>query len=252
MKEFTLPEVEEPSGICFHDARETLFVADDTGVVCELRTDGSVVRQRRVRKADVEGITHDPASGLLYLAIEGDDTILEVHPDSLEPIREFTLPRIYLGRTVLKEGGSGIEGITFVPDQDHPQGGTFFVANQSDKRKATSKELSAVFEVEVPLREQTGPKATAKILRLFRPGVVDLSGLHYDAKADRLIVISDDENRILAFSRTGDLLGTWALPGQDQEGVAIDADGVLYIAQDSGGVRRARLAGDPPGTPKEP
>lgn len=63
----------EPSGICFHPARETLFVVGDRGHVGEMQTDGTLVRERRIRKADFEGITCNPGTGLLYIAVEGEE-----------------------------------------------------------------------------------------------------------------------------------------------------------------------------------
>jgi len=119
----------EPSGICWHSKRETLFVVGDNGDVCEMRSNGVLIRSKRVREADFEGITHDPSTGLLYVAVEGADSVIELHQETLEVLREFSIPRVFDGRMVLKEGGQGIEGITFVPDSKHPQGGVFYITN---------------------------------------------------------------------------------------------------------------------------
>ena len=221
----------EPSGICYHAQRGTLFVAGDEGDVCEITTDGTMIRQKRVRRADFEGITYDPSSGLLYVVIEGEEAILELDPDSLNVLREFKIPRSFQGATLMKEGGQGIEAIVFVPDPKLPQGGTFFVANQSIKLD-DPEDISGIFEVEVPLKSS----GEVKILRYFEPGIPDLSGLYYDAADDRLYVISDVTNQIGAYTRTGERLDLWMLPGNDQEGIAFDAQGYLYIAQDSGGI----------------
>ena len=63
----------EPSGICWHSQRESLFVVGDEGDICEIKTDGTLIMQKRIRPGDFEGITHDPSSGLLYIAVEGTD-----------------------------------------------------------------------------------------------------------------------------------------------------------------------------------
>ena len=235
-----LPTVKEPSGICYHTGRGTLFVVDDSGVVCEFTPGGAIVRQRRVRDDDFEGVTQDPATGLLYIAIEGKESILEVDPETLEPRREFAIPRISEGRTMMKAGGQGIEAIAFVPDPAHPHGGTFFVANQSFDLNKKPEDLSVVLEVEVPLRAATVVPGGTKIVGHFLPGVIDLSGLRYDAEADRLHAISDSTDSLLTFTRSGERLQSWRLPGADQEGIAVDADGILYIAQDSGGVLKLK------------
>ena len=224
-----LDGVPEPSGLVYHSGRGTLFVVDDGGVLCEFEPGGRVLRRERIRRADFEGITVDPETGLLYVAIEGDDSILEVDPSSFQAIREFPLPRVFEGRTVLENGGQGIEAVTVTPD------GTFLVANQG----TGPQDPGLVLEVSLPLGEHdAGP---ARILRAIDPGMNDLSALHFDVERDLILVVSDSENRLSALSRTGAPVRSWTLPGTDQEGIAVDANGVLYIAQDSGGVLRVEV-----------
>lgn len=222
----------EPSGICFHTQRGTLFVVGDNGDVAEIETDGTLLNEKRIRPADFEGITHDPSTGLLYIAVEGEEAIIEIKPDTLEVLREFPLPRTINGKTVLEYGGHGIEAITFMPDPGHPEGGTFYVANQGFSL-TDEHDLSAVFEVELPLRSDVGKAA---LIGYFTPEVIDLSGLHYDPTTDHLFVISDTTNTIMEYSRQNELINTWALPGDNQEGITADGDGFIYIAQDSGGI----------------
>ncbi len=236
-----LEGVPEPSGIAFHPGRGTLFVVDDGGILCELDTGGRVLRRERIRRADFEGVTVDPATGLLYIAIEGEDSILEVDPASFRAMREFPLPRIVAGKTLLKEGGQGIEAVTITPD------GTFLVTNQG----TGADDPGIVMELELPLRAEDA--GSVRVVRTFDPGVLDLSALLYLADRDLVLVVSDSANRLMAFSRAGAPLRSWTLPGRDQEGIALDADGNLYIAQDSGGVLKIavdwpRAFGSLPGT----
>ena len=229
----------EPSGIVYHPARRTLFVVSDEGELCEIHTDGRLVKHKRIRKGDFEGVTVDPATGRVYIAVEGEERILEIDPDTFDVLREFTIERTFKGRTVLKSGGQGIEAITFVPDPNHAEGGTFFAANQSFSL-TDAAEPSALFEIGVPLRTASGPKAQAKILRMMPLPVIDLAGLHYDASRDRLYVVSDSHNAFLEVSRDGQLLAAYAFPGRAQEGITVDPDGFVYIAQDSGGIVKIR------------
>ncbi len=224
----------EPSGICYHTQRKTLFVAGDEGDLCEITTDGTLVKQKQIRaEADFEGITHDPATGLLYLAIEEAESLLEVNPETFEILREFPLPREFQGRTLLKAGGEGIEAVTFVPDSEHPQGGLFFVANQAFTL-SDEQDISAVFVVEVPIRDANNK--ASRIVDYFEPGVIDLSGLYYDSVTDHILVISDADNLMLEYTRRHKLLNVWAFPGDNQEGITVDPDGFIYIAQDTGGI----------------
>ncbi|MBN2132266.1 MAG: SdiA-regulated domain-containing protein [Sedimentisphaerales bacterium] len=226
-------EFNEPSGICWHAQRGTLFVVGDEGDLCEITTEGTLVKQRHLRDAaDFEGITYDPSTGLLYLAIEEAEAILEVHPETFELLREFSVPRTFAGKTLLAAGGEGLEGITFIPDAKHKEGGVFYVGNQAFTL-SNPEDISAVFRLELPLRTQTGP---VRITGYFEPGIIDVSGLNHDATTDRILVVSDATNTMLEYTRDERLLNVWAFPGDNQEGVTVDDEGFIYIAQDTGGI----------------
>lgn len=235
-----LKTIKEPSGICYHTIRKSFFLVDDSGVVCEFDSHGNMIQEKTIRPADFEGITHDPSTGFLYIVIEGTGSILEVDPETLECKRTYIIPRAFQGKILMKEGGQGIEAITFAPDKNHPQGGTFFVANQSFNLK-NPEDISAIFELELPLKSQNAESDKVRILRYFQPDVIDLSGLYFDVPKKILYAISDFPNRIMAFTPMGNPLGIWALPGDNQEGITVDPDGIMFIAQDSGGVLKLKI-----------
>ncbi len=222
----------EPSGICWHAQRRSLFVVGDEGDLCEITSTGDLVKQEHIRDADFEGVTYDPATGLVYLAVEEEEAVLEIDPNTFAVLREFSLPRDFRGQTRLRAGGEGIEGITFVPDPHHAEGGLFYVANQAFTL-TDEHDISAIFEVELPLRTGTGEP---RITGYTEPGIIDLSGLNYDPTTDRILAIGDATNLILEYSRDWVLLSVQAFPGDNQEGVTVDPDGFIYIAQDTGGI----------------
>jgi len=239
--------IREPSGIVYHPGRKTLFVVGDEGDIHEITTEGKMVQQkRRTReqgRRDYEGIAVNPATGVLYVAVEGEERIVEIDPETLQTRREFQIERSFEGKTVIKPGGQGIEGIAFVPDATHPEGGTFLVSNQSFVLDDPA-EPSAIFQVRAPLLSSTDKLARASIVRCFRMAVIDLSGLHYDPQRDRLYAVSDATNTFWELSRDGRVLRGYALPGKTQEGITLDGEGYVYIAQDEGGVVKVRwLAG---------
>jgi uncharacterized protein YjiK len=227
----------EPSGIVFHAKRGTLFVVGDEGDICEIQTDGTLVKQKRILNADFEGVTYIPLTGLLYVAVEGEEKILEIDPEDFRVIREFYIERMFKGHTLLKPGGNGIEAITFVPDPNHPEGGTFYLTNQSFDLE-DQKDPSIIFEAEVPLTNSVTGNLTVKILRYFSMGVGDLSGLYYDQASEHLYVISAMMDTFFEITKTGKVLKTFPLPGKDQEGITLDEAGFVYIAQDSGGIMK--------------
>ncbi len=226
----------EPSGICWHPSRKTLFVVGDEGEIGEITTEGHWIKRKFIRPADFEGITCDPSTGLLYVAVEEEEAVLEIHPDTFEVRRTFFIPRQVAGRTLLQAGGEGIEAITFVPDPQHRQGGVFYVANQAFTL-SNEEDISAVFRVELPLRDAS---IEPTIIDYFSPGIIDLSGLHYDAMTDRILLVADATNLLLVYSREHELLAVYAFPGDNQEGITVDDQGFIYIAQDTGGIIKLR------------
>ncbi len=233
----------EPSGIVYYAERGTLFAIGDEGDICEIETDGKLVKQTHIRDADFEGVTYDPATGLLYVVIEGDDRILEIRPDDFAVVREFEIERTFEGRTLLKPGGQGIEAITFVPDAGHPQGGTFYIGNQSFDA-AAEEDPSVICEVEVPLKSSGAAVGKAKIVRYFSLGIADFAAFCYDAGSGHIYVVSDANNILLEITTGGDVVKFWAFPGDNQEGLAMDSDGFVYIAQDTGGILKVRWRRD--------
>lgn len=236
----------EPSGITYHPIRGTIFVVGDEGDIAEIGTDGTPIQSRHVTRAEVggvkpdfEGVTVHTVTGLVYIAIEGDDSILEIDPEDLSILRQIPIQREFEGEVMLRPGGQGIEGITFVPHASHPDGGTFYVANQAFPGTA---ERSLIVEVEIPA-EGTSPACIVRVIEMDALGIYDISGLWYDSERDRLFVISDRHNAMMRMIREGTIERTWAIPGRDQEGIAFDPQGFMYIAQDSGGILKIRPEG---------
>ena len=225
--------IPEPSGVTYHTTRRSLFVVDDGGYIHEIRPDGTVVQTKSLQARDLEGITTNPETGWLYAAVEDEEAILEISPQTLKIHREFKINRSFEGKSLLKKGGMGIEAITFVPDTSHPEGGTFWIGNQSFSRKPDG-EPSIICEVVVPLLTSKAVEAEGSIIRFFEMEFLDISGLTYSAKTDSLVLISDTTNLLVELKRDGTLLHRYLLPGDDQEGITLDGLGYMYIAQESG------------------
>ena len=170
---------------------------------------------------------------MLYAAVEDDETILELDAETLTIQREFRINRNFEGELLLKKGGMGIEAIAFVPDASHPEGGTFWIGNQSFSLKPQD-EPSVICEVSVPLRSGTARKAEGTIINAYRMNFIDISGLAYDAQGDHLVLVSDASNLLVELKKGGTILGQYLLPGDEQEGVVLDGLGYMYIAQENG------------------
>ena len=229
----TQTQIAEPSGITYHPTRRSLFLADDSGSVHEVSLEGRLIQSKGLNARDIEGITVDPSTGLLYAAVEGDEVILELEPEHLAIQREFRIGRDFRGEQLLRKGGMGIEAIAFVPDASHPEGGTFWVGNQSFSLKAKD-EPSVVCEVVVPLRSTTAKQADGAIIHAYKMNFIDISGLAYDAQGDFLVLISDTTNLLVELKREGTILRQYLLPGDEQEGIVLDGLGYMYVAQENG------------------
>ncbi len=229
-------EFPEPSGICFHPTRKTLFVVSDEGEIAEIETDGTPVFRMSI-PGDLEGVTVNPETGLLYLVKEGDDIIVEFDPNKREIIRSFPLSRFYQGNPDYIEKredsyDNGIESIAFVEDNKHPEGGTFYIGNQWDP--------SCIMEVQVPLKSSQERTTEAHILRVLPLSLDDPAALYYDPQTGLLNVVNDADNILVEITLAGRIVREYAFLGDNQEGIARDDEGYLYIAQDSGGILKVK------------
>lgn len=225
---FNEQHCKEPSGIVFSKSRGTLFVVGDEGDICELRTDGTLVNKARIRKTDLEGITSNPVTGNLYALDELSISILEINPDSLEVLQHISidlLPAQYNH----ENKNRGFEAITFLPNPGQAANSRLFIANQGRSDRASA----AVHELTIPLADGDN---VAKTLQIFEQKIADLSGLHYDDSSGLLLVISDAHNTLLLMTTEGDTHTSYTLPGENQEGITLDDEGYLYIAEDSGNI----------------
>jgi len=226
----------EPSGIVFDPKRGTLFVVDDGGLVGEITKEGRPVFVKEV-PGDLEDITLDPRTGLLYIVVEGEDVILEFDPDRREVTRQFPINRAWRGNPNFLEKqmnkyDNGLESLAFVPNPVHPEGGTFYAGNQWDP--------AVVVELLVPLRSSREPTAEARIIRVLPVKIDDPAAIYFDPRTRRLNILSDADNILYEVTLEGWLMAQYAFPGNDQEGLARDDEGYLYIAQDNGGIIRIK------------
>ncbi|MBM3311358.1 MAG: hypothetical protein FJY80_07605 [Candidatus Aminicenantes bacterium] len=235
MADIDQKKIVEPSGVCYHPLRGTIFVVGDQGEVDELRTDGTPVSAVPV-SGDLEEITVDPSTGLLYILVEAADIILEFDPVQGEVRRRFPVERSFGGDPsflrVTQPFDNGLESMAFIPSATHPEGGTFIVGNQEDP--------PCLVEVEVPLRSSGPAGGPAKIIRVLTTEIQDPAAMYFDAQTGLLNVVCDAPNVLLEMTLQGKVVKSYAFPGNDQEGVCRDPDGYIYIAQDSGGILKLR------------
>lgn len=226
--EWDIPEFSEPSGIVHHPQRNTLFIVGDEGAVGEVSLDGKLLRQFHFG-GDLEAITVDPRNGLLYVVREAHEIIFEIRPDNFKILRRFTIDRSFgSDPNFLRRGGDGIEGLTFVPDETHPEGGALWAVNQFDP--------PVLVQLDIPLRSSKEKFLTARVARVFPVDSAPLSGLAWEPLRGVFLVTSSLWKRLVVVDTAGEAVRSVRLPAFMPEGIAPLPDGRMAIAQDSGGL----------------
>lgn len=228
IEEWALDAFPEPSGIVYHAERNTFFAVGDEGDVVELGLDGELLRMVHLG-GDLEGVTVDPASGSIYVLREGHEIIFELDPAVLKIERRFVVDRAFEDKpNFLKRGGDGLEGLTFVPDSSHPEGGRFFAVNQYDP--------PVLVELHLALRSSDKAFETAKVIAAWTVDAPPLSDVVWDPASESFLVVSALSRKVHLVGRDGELRGVVKIPGFMPEGIAFFPDGRFAIAQDTGGV----------------
>ncbi len=227
-REWPLEGLAEPSGLVFHAGRRTLFVVGDEGDIAEVDLEGKIVRSEHIG-GDLEGVTYDPSSGHLYVVREGHEIIFEIRASDFKILRRFSLDRTFAGDpNYLRRGGDGIEGLTFVPDADHAEGGRFYAVNQYDP--------AVLVELALTLRTSKEKFQTARIVEAKEIASAPLSGVTWVAEMDGFLVASALWRRVYVTDRQGIYLASVRVPAIMPEGIVSVPGGGFVIAQDSGGL----------------
>jgi len=230
-----LEEVPEPSGLCYHPGRNTLFVVDDgeynirPAGIYELDLAANVLASRCLGN-DLEGVCYCPLNGYLYVVDEIGEHIYIIEPDDLTTIGEFYVSRSFQGTEVLAAGGNGFEGIEFIPSIDGAKP-YLLLLNQDDPHAL----------VKVLLSDAKPSKTAVPISDLWSLAEINTGELHYDSSTGELWVIHSWMNVIEVLDiATMDVLRWEVFPGAAQEAVAVDGDGSLWVGYDLGGISKYR------------
>lgn len=218
----------EPSGAVWHTGLGAYLVVGDDGDLAEISSTGALLNYWWVG-GDLEDVTYsDPSSNLVYLADEGNSRAIEFNLSTGASTGRTWSFADYISQI----SGSGLEGLTWVPDGAHPfgttpMGGLFYAGWQYDGdifiyQPETSGASTYLYEIHTT------------------SGYSDISGLDYDATTSRLYAIYDGLNLMEEWDTTSStLLASYTLPGYDQEGVALVSScstnmASVLIAEDSG------------------
>ncbi len=215
------------SGLTYHAGRDSLFVVLDAPQrVIELGLDGSLKRKINLNKfEDTEGIVWLGENRFAVVEeAHGNIVLIELEPKDggVSWKKAKKLPTgIKVNLT------NGLEGIAY-----DPLAKRYFVARE--------KRSPAVFKI-IPPKPESNTPPTAILMSLAGRGLRDISGLHYDAKNERLLILSHESACVVEANKYGIETSRLLLRGGKAglsrtifkaEGVALDKRGTLYIVSE--------------------
>jgi uncharacterized protein YjiK len=225
---FDATGVKEPSGIAFSPARGSLFVVGDEGSLVEFDSTGKPVKTIPIT-GNLEDVAVHTPSGRLVLLSEKKGQLLVVDPETGQTTGKFKLDSEAVLGEPSGDRNQGFEGLAFRPDPTKPGGGVFYLSHQR------TPALIVAFTFD-PLAASGRVGAESVIQRMRIPNREDLTAITYDAGTDRMFVISDTKDRVALLNPTLVEEAEIVLPGVQQEGIAFDAAGNLWIADDRAGL----------------
>jgi uncharacterized protein YjiK len=219
-------QASEASAVAFNWDTGTLFILGDEGdAIAEVTAAGALVSSMALTGFDdTEGLTYT-GNGTFVLVEERLQAAYRFVYTPGASIDRSALPSASLGATV---GNVGLEGIAY-----DPRTGAFIVV----KEKTPQLVRQATIDFAA---------ASAVVTDLFTPalGVLDLSDVAVLATVptlagtpdqDNLLIFSQESALLLEVSRSGEVLGqfNFAPYSTSAEGVTIDANGVIYICDET-------------------
>lgn len=215
--------VTEVSGICLTADGSALWAVGDNGYLGQVSFDGQTTKFW-TKSADMEGITIDPDTGDLYIALEdGSQSVARVKAPDYNVSDYEVLFRVEQARSY---GNAGLEGITYYKD------GMIYVGSQVDANLFLYK-LNG---------EQVGQ--TKSLRKLTRNAITEVGGLYYDAEKDWLWVTDSETHKLYVLDgEITHILASYSVQYcSNNEGICVDrANNCVWVANDDDTPRLFRL-----------
>ncbi|KKR43462.1 MAG: hypothetical protein UX02_C0005G0039 [Candidatus Moranbacteria bacterium GW2011_GWC1_45_18] len=212
----------EPSGIVWHEGRQTLFVVEDGGTLKEISTLGATLNTWPLA-GDFEGITLAENDRYLYIGIENPDSIVEF--DLQSGSGELTGKSWDLTPWMSSaDPNQGLEGLAY-------RNGHFLAGLQEDGK-------IYVFDVNL---NSSGDVEHIETLTPYAIYDDDISGIDYSSNTGITYAIFDSDNALIELNAANEIVECYSLPDSaQQEGIAIKTNCMsrsadLYLAIDNGG-----------------
>ena len=193
-------KVEELSGLCMTQDSTAFWAVGDEGALCKVSFSGTV-KPVLSSGLDLEGVTLNPASGDLYLAVEGDQMVCRVAAPGYSRIDTL----FYIPEALERDfDNNGLEGISFYKDS------LLFVGSQEDALVWTCR-LDGTIVSRISLCGETSL-------------IEEVAGLCYDPVKNWLWVTDSDACKLFIFSADNfDLVASYDVPFiENAESICVD------------------------------
>ena len=209
-------DVDELSGLCMNRAGTALLSCGDKGVVKEISFEGEVT-DVWTYGSDMEGITVDPSSGDIYLAIEGKQ---EVHVLAAPAYDSQEIAFAVSEAVEDNYKNSGLEAVEYYMDD------ILFVGSQQDANLWQYR--------------KDGTLISKISLSSFAS---EIAGLCYEPQEDLLWVADSKKAMIFICTVEGELLASYAVPFIDNaESVCVDRERkCIWVGSDEDATRLYRI-----------
>jgi uncharacterized protein YjiK len=217
----TLSGLKEPSGITYHPGRGRLYAVSDDRVLAELDTQGKGTGMATIDQ-QVEDVVFHPPTGTLLMVSETKGELIFFDPAAGRAGRRVRIDTPAVLGQVPTERNQGFEGLAFQPDPARPGGGIVYLAHQR----------APAMIVAFTLDPQATRLGAESVLSRWKAPHEDVTALAWSPELGRLLAIADAQDRLLILGADGSAEAELPLPGEQQEGLAFDPSGALWIADD--------------------
>jgi uncharacterized protein YjiK len=229
--------ITEPSGAVFNPYKKTLYVVSDEGYIFELNKKGKVLREKKLGRLDLEGVTYDSINKRIFAVVEKEDLIIEIDEESFEIKKTFKVNRFYNNKEVLNPERDGFEGIAIIPEEQ-----VFYLVNQGFSLKEKyANDAPAIIKVEIPSDENYESTDELQIEEYYRLDVDDLAEIVYTPNDNSLLVLSDSNDLLMKYSLLGERLSEAILEENGKEGLTFDDEDWFYLFQEDGSIKKFNL-----------
>ena len=192
--------VPEPSGLAYNSKNNSLMtVSDQNSTVYEMDFTGRILKSMVIPSTDMEGIALSANCDTMYIAEETNELIAKY---LVSGTKLSSFPASVA--TVVKHGPEGVtvdkNNHVFVLNEKLPM----MILEYNQGREVWRREINYT---------------------------TDCSDLFYEYSTDCFWIISDESQKVIKLTRSGELLGSWSIPFTKGEGLTIVQD-KIYIVND--------------------